>query len=126
MENEKDLQKVDNDLAERVYLSNLYDFYGDLLKDNQKTAFEAYMLEDLSLSEIAGDLQISRQGVYDLVKRACRQLKGFEEKIHLVERFHHVKGRIEDLERRMQEFQDLPAEECSEIRSALSQILEEI
>ena len=39
----------------------LYDFYGELLKDNQKEVFENYVLDNLSLSEIAEERNISRQ-----------------------------------------------------------------
>ena len=52
----------------------LYDFYGELLKDNQKEVFENYVLDNLSLSEIAEERNISRQAVYDMIKRADRAL----------------------------------------------------
>lgn len=47
----------------------LYDFYGELLNEHQKEIYEQFVLEDLSLSEIAQGAGISRQGVHDLVKR---------------------------------------------------------
>ena len=50
----------------------LYDFYGELLTDHQKEIYEQFILEDLSLGEIARDAGISRQGVHDLVKRCDR------------------------------------------------------
>ena len=59
-------------LEEIVQLSILYDFYGDLLSDHKKRIFEDYVLNDLSLSEIAEQKGISRQGVYDIVRR-CSQ-----------------------------------------------------
>ena len=46
----------------------LYDFYGELLKDNQKEVFENYVLDNLSLSEIAEERGISRQAVHDMIK----------------------------------------------------------
>ena len=49
----------------------LYDFYGELLTEHQKLIYEDFVLNDLSLSEIAEDREISRQGVYDIVRR-CR------------------------------------------------------
>lgn len=48
----------------------LYDFYGELLTEHQKLIYEDFVLNDLSLSEIAEDREISRQGVYDIVRRA--------------------------------------------------------
>ena len=57
----------------------LYDFYGELLTDHQKEIYEQFILEDLSLGEIARDAGISRQGVHDLVPSAvtahCRSMK---------------------------------------------------
>ena len=60
----------------------LYDFYGELLTDHQKEIYEQFILEDLSLGEIARDAGISRQGVHDLVKRCDRTLQEYEEKLH--------------------------------------------
>ena len=64
--------------------SLLYDFYGELLNDHQKEVYEQFVLDDLSLSEIAQEKGISRQGVHDLVKRCQKTLEGYEEKLHLV------------------------------------------
>ena len=72
----------------------LYDFYGELLTDHQKEIYEQFILEDLSLGEIARDAGISRQGVHDLVKRCDRTLQEYEEKLHLVSRFLTVKEQI--------------------------------
>ena len=47
----------------------LYDFYGELLTTHQKEVYEQFILEDLSLSEIAESAGISRQGEHDLVRR---------------------------------------------------------
>ena len=62
----------------------LYDFYGELLTEHQKLIYEDFVLNDLSLSEIAEDREISRQGVYDIVRRCRKQLQGYEAKLHLV------------------------------------------
>lgn len=71
-------------IGRRVFL---YDFYGELLTAHQKEVYEDVVLNDMSLSEIAEEFGISRQGVHDLVKRCDRILSGYEEKLHLVERF---------------------------------------
>ena len=77
----------------------LYDFYGELLTEHQKQIYEDVVLNDYSFSEIAEERGISRQGVHDLVKRCNRILKEYEAKLHLVERFLTMKGRIEEIER---------------------------
>ncbi len=90
----------DTKLDELIYLSLLYDFYGELLNDNKKRVFEDYILNDLSLSEIADQLDITRQGVHDIVKRCTKELRDYEHKLALVGRFTRVKhmlGRIKEL-----------------------------
>lgn len=69
----------------------LYDFYGALLTEHQRHIFEDVVFYDLSLSEIAEEQGISRQGVHDLVKRCNGILEGYEEKLHLVEKFEKTK-----------------------------------
>ena len=78
----------------------LYDFYGELLTSHQRRIYEEVVVNDLSLSEIAQDQGITRQGVHDLVRRCDRILEGYEEKLHLVEKFEMTKqlaGQIEQL-----------------------------
>ena len=73
----------------------LYDFYGELLTDHQKAVYEAVVMEDSSLSEVAKDFGISRQGVHDLIKRINKILADYEEKLHLVGRFLAIKEKAE-------------------------------
>ena len=61
----------------------LYDFYGELLNDHQKKIYEDAIYNDLSLSEIADEYGISRQGVHDLIKRVTKTLDGYEAKLIL-------------------------------------------
>ncbi|MGB8455363.1 MAG: DNA-binding protein [Anaerocolumna sp.] len=85
---------MDDKLKEKVELSFLFDFYGELLKSHNKHIFEDYILNDLSLSEIAEEQGISRQGVYDIVKRCSKQLKDCEEKLSLVKKFEETRKRV--------------------------------
>ena len=84
-------------LDEIVTLSILYDFYGELLSDHKKQIFEDYVLNDLSLSEIATEQGISRQGVYDIVKRCTQELKEYEEKLSLASRFQSIKMKLNEI-----------------------------
>lgn len=72
----------------------LYDFYGELLTEHQRNVYEDFVLNDFSLSEIAQEAGISRQGVHDLVKRCDRILEGYEGKLHLLERFLKTKEKV--------------------------------
>ena len=69
-------------------MSMLYDFYGDLLTDRQKEFFDLYYNDDLSLSEIAENYGISRQGVRDVIVRAEAAMDEIEEKTHLIRHSH--------------------------------------
>ena len=75
----------------------LYDFYGALLNEHQRMIFEEYVIDNFSLSEIAEEDGISRQGVHDLIKRISRILESYEEKLHLVSKFMTVKDKINSI-----------------------------
>lgn len=75
----------------------LYDFYGELLTEHQKEIYSQVVLEDYSLSEIAKDAGISRQGVHDLIKRCNKTLEGYEDKLHLVEKFMSVREKVHQI-----------------------------
>ena len=77
--------------------SLLFDFYGELLTDHQKNIYEASVSEDLSLSEIAAQEGISRQGVHDLINRTDKILENYENKLHLVERFLRMKDQVQEI-----------------------------
>lgn len=78
----------------------LFDFYGELLTSHQREVYEDVVLGDLGYSEAAQEYGVTRQGIHDLVKRVDRQLAGYEEKLHLVDRFLKIRkevGRIREL-----------------------------
>lgn len=117
---------IEERLEERVYLSMLYDFYGALLKENNRRIFEAYIQEDYSISEIAGEMEISRQAVHDAVKRITKQLKGYEEKLGLLERFEQQRSEMRRLHECLQEMNISETDpRGQEIFQILSNIIEE-
>jgi len=88
-------------------LSMLLDFYGELLSERKQSVLALYYNEDFSLAEIADEIGISRQGARDLIKKAEEELRHFEEKLGLVERFEEAKQHIANI-RKMSEERDLP------------------
>ena len=80
-----EILKTGLDASARVSL--LYDFYGQLLTEKKRQVIELYHEEDMSLSEIASELGITRAAVHDSLKSAERALENYEEKLSLVERF---------------------------------------
>ena len=73
-------------MEEFVYYNNLFDVYGTLLTEKEQVTFKDYYQEDLSLSEIAEELDVSRNAVYDNLKRAVNALEDYEKKLHLLEK----------------------------------------
>lgn len=78
-------------MANSVEISILLDLYGETLTEKQRSYLDCYYNNDLSLSEIAENEGITRQGVRDAIKRAETLLYGMEEKLHFSERI----GKIE-------------------------------
>ena len=75
----------------------LFDFYGELLTERQRQVYTSVVFEDYSLSEVAEELNISRQGVHDMVRRCDRALEGYEEKLHLVEKFVNIRSQVMEI-----------------------------
>ena len=77
----------------------LFDFYGELLTQHQRSIYEDAVYNDMSLGEIAAERGISRQGVHDLIRRCDKILQGYESKLHLVERFAKAKETVAEIEK---------------------------
>jgi len=74
------------DMDERVELNYLLDFYGPLLTEHRQEVLRLYCEEDLTQQEIADQLSITRQGVFDSLAKSKRQLNDYESKLGLVRR----------------------------------------
>lgn len=88
-------------------LNLLYDFYGELLTDKKKTIMQSYYEDDLSLAEIAENLNISRQAVLDAVKTTGKSLENYESKLHLVEKFQDRNKMILELDETLTYLEEL-------------------
>ena len=105
----------------------LYDFYGELLTSHQKEIYEQSVLEDLSLSEIAQAAGISRQGVHDLVKRCDKTLQGYEDKLHLVEKFLAVREKVHRIDQVLDQYDPEDYSQLArEIRKIAREIIDEL
>ena len=117
----KALDKMDRILEQNL----LYDFYGELLTEHQQRVYEDAVYNDMSLSEIAGEQGISRQGVHDLIKRCDKILQDYESKLHLVERFMAAKEKIGEIEQLTAEDTTDPEERMRRIRELSRSLLKE-
>ena len=84
-------------MAKNLEISVLLDFYGEMLTNKQRDFLDLYYNEDLSLSEIAENEGITRQGVRDGIKRAEAQLFDMESKLHLAQRFTDLKASLDEV-----------------------------
>src|SRR6476620_881943 len=74
-------------LEKTTRMNYLYDFYHSLLTPKQQSYMSLYYLDDYSLGEIAEEYDVSRQAVYDNIKRTATMLEEYEEKLILFQKF---------------------------------------
>lgn len=80
---------------QRIRLGRLFDMYGGLLTDKQKTCLDLYFNDDLSLSEISTELGVSRQAVHDLLKRVEATLENYETRLGLLAKDEFEREQLE-------------------------------
>lgn len=80
-----------------VKIGILFDFYGKVLTPKQYQIIELYYSNDLSLAEIGEVQKISRQGVFDTLKRAEERLFDYEDKLGLVDKFYGSQDTIQEI-----------------------------
>ena len=86
-------------MAKNLEISYLLDFYGDVLTDKQRDVMEQYYNDDFSLSEIAENFGISRQGVHDMLTRTAAKLFDMEKRLGMAERFRRMEQGLEECRR---------------------------
>ncbi len=109
-------------------MTMLYDFYGELLTERQKEFYDLYYNEDLSLSEIAENYGISRQGVRDVIVRAEGIMTEIEDKTGLVRRYQQMRGLLEDIRSKADRIREINYRqyENRELQLLADQILESV
>ena len=110
-------------MAKDLRIAYLLDFYGDMLTGTQREVLDAYYNEDLSLAEIAALTGISRQGVWDIIRRAEATLRDIEAKTGLVARFRARREALSGVEARLS---GLLASPDAEARRVAREVMEEL
>jgi len=98
----------------------LFAFYGPLLTERQQKLLALYCEEDFSLSEIASREGISRQGVYDAVRRGARQLESYEAQLGLLARYRRL---TQGLHEGLDALRDAPGAQAQQAREILERLL---
>lgn len=121
-----DMQK-ENAFEKRTRLNTYFDFYGRLLTQKQRDVFRMYYLNDYSMGEISEELHISRQGVFDVLKRAEKALEEHEEKLGLVKRFEEKQSEFRNVFRRLKELgETLPEDKKAVVWDIIEELSEAI
>ena len=84
-------------MEQRDYLIILYDFYGELLSDDNKGYFEDYYFDNLSLGEISDNAGISRNAVHKHIKSCEAKLMFYEEKLRLYDKDKKLRNLLRDI-----------------------------
>ncbi len=84
-------------MAKDLGITILLDVYGQLLTEKQRFAIDMYYNEDLSLAEIADEIDISRQGIRDSIKQGEKHLAEYERQLGVVKRFRNISSYLEEL-----------------------------
>ncbi len=121
------VSRIGDRMEKIVEQSLLFDFYGELLTDHQQNVYKDAVFNDMSLSEVADNYGISRQGVHDLLKRCDRAMQEYENKLHLISKFSAVRDRLKEI----QELADTMDGSCLQedkrrIHHLAAEILEEL
>ena len=104
----------------------LFDFFGDLLTEKQKQYYDLHYNADLSLAEIAEQEGISRQGVWDIIRRAEATLRKAEERTGLVKRFRELQDSVSALERSVSELLPLTEGRAKQLTEDIAERLREL
>lgn len=97
----------------------LFDFYQPLLTERQQTFMKHYYHDDYSLGEIAANFEISRQAVYEHIKRAEQTLEEYEQQLHLLKLHEQRRGIVEQIEQELEIIEKQKIEEVDTLRDLI-------
>lgn len=107
------------DIKEQLNNSLLFEFYGNLLTQKQKSILNDFLNNNLSISEIAETYAVTRQAINDLIKRTLKILQSYEDKLGLLSKFNAIKSKVENA------FHSVDNGNVSEVKEYLNDILED-
>ena len=111
------------DVKKVIRVGKLFSFYGSLLTDKQQEFVELYYYHDWSLGEIAQKKDISRQAVFDNLKRAEATLEEYEDELGMTEYYFTIEKKIEEISSQVEEIKEkLSADETAEFKRLLAEL----
>ncbi len=103
-------------MNKEIKVSQLLDVYGKVLKKNHYDALDYYYNQDLSLSEISDILGMTRQGIWDLIKRSEVYLFDLESKLLFLEKFNYLKDNLDKIRESAQKIVKLNSSNYSDLK----------
>lgn len=113
-------------LEKFIEMSILYDFYGELLSEKQRIVVDCYYNDNFSLGEIAEKVNISRQGVYDSLKRAEELLREYDSKLKLMEKYKVNKELLKKAIENLKHYDGNKPDILDEVKEDLEQLLKQL
>lgn len=113
-------------MPDRIELGLLIDYYGAFLTENQRELIELSCDEDLSLSEIAEQKGISRQGVRDAIARGAKTLADMENKLHLISRDRRAAELIRGIRSKLGSLAEEEAGSSAAVLAGIESMLSEL
>ena len=107
-------------MEEKIKISLLYQLYGKMLTEKQQEIIEDYYNNDLSLSEIAENNDITRQAVRDIIKKSEKKLNSYEKTLGLMQKSIEQKNKIEEI---IKMLSNINKEEIKDIEKELKKLL---
>ncbi len=95
------------DLQNIIRLNELYDIYGELLTEKQRTYYEYYYLKDYSLSEISEILKVSRNAVHMQLKNVVNHLENYEDKLKILDKKEKISNIIKKIDKKELSIEDV-------------------
>ena len=111
-------------MEKKVGEQYLFDFYGELLTAKQKQILEYYYDDDYSLAEIAEVMTVTRQGIFDVIKRSKAMMEAYEEKLGLIAKFLKSQILLEEIEKDLLDCVDREKDE--QLKSELILVVEKL
>ncbi len=113
-------------MSKHLEVGLLLDYYGSLLTKTQYNLADLYYNQDLSLSEIAENTGITRQGVYDSIKRTEEALKKFEKKLNMKSNLYKINNIAVEILRIVDKLKKDESEEVTKIKLLINELLNEV
>lgn len=112
-------------LEKVAWMNMLFDYYGELLTERQKIFMDLYYCQNLSLGEIAGEFNVTRQAVYDTLKRAEQVLSQYEEKLGLVTKSTTERNKLAVAAAMLKEYEIIESDgRVQQARKIIEEVLE--